>query len=179
MSEGVYRAELREASPGCVWGPAPHSKGFTEGLVTIKHVHGGRKGKENHVENLGERERKAELMAKDRGNMKCRKEKEQRKTQKTKIANFPGEAREQKILPFGCWAAWQALCTACSVLSLLRPYQPKELLSLLLSSPLFCRAHLHSSSVWVNKDQAASMSTLKSTTGLFYNMWNFSKKHKE
>lgn len=45
MSEGVYRAELREASPGCVWGPAPHSKGFTEGLVTIKHVHGGRKGK--------------------------------------------------------------------------------------------------------------------------------------
>lgn len=40
-------------------------------------------GKENHVGNLGERERKAELMAKDRGNMKCRKEKEQRKTQKT------------------------------------------------------------------------------------------------
>lgn len=52
--------------------------------------------------NPGGGERRAELVAKHRGNMKPRKEKEQRKRQKTHIADLPGEAKEQKILPFGC-----------------------------------------------------------------------------
>lgn len=68
-----------------------------EGLFTSKHDADGKKA--NHVGNPGERERKAELMAKHRGNTKRRKEKEQRK--RLVSLTSQGKQRSRKFFPLG------------------------------------------------------------------------------